>query len=597
MIKSERDQKILSTLGERDIVSTRALYTLLPEVSQVTVRRDVARLAREGRLVRVRGGIKRIGHGEDSLDQTGELPPLPQDMNTSIKAELELPPDESVDDLQNVDVIILPPIEGTLAKTFHRRTQRTGTLCLDESAPGRDGVYLGVDNERAGYDVGCLAGHQFISQGKGLHCLVVGHDTLTNTRQRAFGFLKGIRETADDEVHALTVDAGGVYMEAFRQARDALEALPDIKVVFGINDHSIQAAIDAARSLQRTDIAAYCVGGEGQPLFDEFARHEMLKGFAAMFPAVVARHAMNAIRRYYSHKHESDAVITPHRVITWENAADYYLTGDEQWKLRPAIIEELAPLDPSEGSATSHSLLFILHYPSHHWYVALSEEFRRYCEELQYDYHTGSVRSHVLDELRYTRRQIAKRATTLVKPGDTIVINNGNASRQTAIALRGHRDITVITNSLGVIDILAESAGIKLMLTGGEFRNDSKDLVGPNISAICRDRRVDTAFLSVDGVSADFGVSCNDERDAESVAIFARLCRRSVVLADHSIIGQDATFRATALEEIDEIVTDPGVPPQQRLDYQARGVGLILAEDAGAVSDGLGARSPDERPE
>ena len=591
MLQSEREQKILEMLQQHDIVAVKRLYEVLSDVSAVTVRRDLARMANEGKLLRVRGGIKRIPVWEEAPaaeKPAGKL--FEGELAARLEADLELSADDNIQDLKQVDVIILPPIEGKLAKTIHLRARRTGVLCLDESSPDGEGVYLGVDNARAGFDVGCAAAQEFLGHDGQLHCLVIGHDSLTNTRERAVGFLKGLRETFGGEVHTISVDAGGVYMEAFRQARDAFEAFPQINLVFGINDHSALAAIDAARSRRLTGISTYCVGGEGSPLFEEFEKCDMLKGFAGMFPEVVARSALNAVTRFFSAERTADPVITPHRVITVKDFSDYYRKNGEHWELRPAIVEELAPLDCDSGKPAFHSLLFIRHYPTHHWYRALSEGFERHAKVLGYDYHTASVKSQVIDELRHTRRQIAVRASKLIKNGDTILINGGTISRHLATVLREHKDVTVITNSLAIIDVLSEYPDIKLMLTGGEFRSRTMDLVGPSISAILENFRIDTAFISVDGLSPEFGASCRDEREAKCLSTFSELGRKTVVMADHSIIGEDASFRAVSLEEIDEVVTDFGVSAQLRMAYSAHGVGMLVADDTGQSANAASTR-------
>lgn len=574
MIKSEREQKILAMLREKDIVSVKKLYAALTDVSPVTIRRDIAQMAKDGVLLRVRGGVMRKAEASPRAD------PLDDELVSSIAQDLDIPEHDDILSIGNVDAIILPPIEGQLARTIHRRAKRTGVLCLDESGPDGEGTYLGIDNERAGFDIGIAAARQYAGRNKLLHCLVIGHDGLTNTRQRAVGFLKGLREAHDGEVQAVSVDARGVYMEAFRQARDALEALPRIDVIFGINDHSILAAIDAARSLRRKDILGYCVGGEGGSVFEELLKDEILQGFSAMFPQVVAREAINAIAQYYSESQLIAPVITPHRVITRANLTDFYSQSGDEWHLLASILDELSPTQKfNPDDPVEHSVLFIQHYPTHHWYRSLSEELEQFCTQLKYEYHTASLKSQIVAEMRHTRREIAARAAKLVKPGNTIIINRGETSRRLAKALCASKDLTVITNSLSIVDVLNDCPGIKVLLTGGQYRRQSKDMVGPGIRATMQNLRVDIAFFSVEGFSKEFGASCSDEQDAESVRIFAEFSRHIVVLADHSILGEDANFRAISSEHVDDIVTDFGVSALQRVDCSTDGIGLIVAGD------------------
>ncbi len=574
MIKIEREQKILAMLEEQDILPMRSLYAALPEVSNVTVRRDVGELAKQGKLLRVRGGVRRIP------DATG-VPALGDELSRTLVADLSVPDDEDVRSFEQVDVIILPPIEAQLARTLQTRAKRSGVFCLDESWPDGAGTYLGVDNERAGFDVGCLAGQEFARRGGSLNCLVIGHDQLTNTRQRALGFLKGLRETFAGEVQAVSVDAGGIYMEAFRQARDALEAMPQIDVIFGINDHSALAAVDSLRLNRRTDVSVYCVGGEGVALFNELDKGEMLKGVAAMFPQVVARSAIHAVGQFFGNQRSSGAVITPHRIITPANLPDYFLRRDNQWTLRPDVLTRLAPkVAPKGQSDAAHSILFIRHYPAHDWYRILSHELEHACSSAGYEFHRVSLKSQVMDELRHTRREIAVRASKLVAAGDTISINDGEVSRYLARSLLKQEALTVATNSLAIMEILSANPGITVLLTGGKYRAESRDLIGPNMRATLLNIRIDTAFLSVDGISMDFGASCSDEHKAQCAATFAEFSRQTVVLADHSVVGEDANFKAVDMKEIRWIVTDFGVPAQQRVDYSTQGVRMIISNEA-----------------
>lgn len=573
MIKSERDRIILSKLDQKEIVSVRELYAALADVSAVTVRRDVLRLAKQGKLERVRGGVMR------KEARKVEAQPLDDDFASSIASDLDLQDDDDEHTIENIDAVILPPIEGQLARTIHRRARRTGVLCLDESRPDGDGVYLGVDNDAAGFNMGELAAADHREQAR-LQCLIVGHDGLTNTRQRQAGFLRGLRETFSGDVQSVFVDARGIYMEAFRQTRDALESIPDIDLIFAINDHSMLAAIDAARSLRRRNVAGYCVGGEGGLVFDELQKGDILRGFSAMLPPVVARSALNAITEFYAKPKTIQPIVTPHHVITSDNLTDYYECIDGEWQLLASVAEALAPMrQPLKEDSRDHSILFVQHYPTHHWYRSLSMELQRHCKKMGYEYHTASLKSQIVDEMRHTHREIAARAAQLVKPGDTVILNRGHTSRRLAVALHDIKPLTVITNSLSVLDALANSTETKVILTGGEFRKSQRDLVGPGMHATLQNVRADIAFYSVDGLSKPFGVSFDDEHDAQSVSVFMQFARRNVVLADHTVMEQDTSFRAAPFEQVDDIVTDFGVSPRQRIDYSATGMSLIVAGD------------------
>ena len=60
--------------------------------------------------------------------------------------------------------------------------------------------------------------------------------------------------------------------------------------------------------------------------------------------------------------------------------------------------------------------------------------------------------------------------------------------------------------------------------------------------------------------------------------------RRSVVLADHTMIDVDSRFKIAGVDKVDVLVTDPGILPPQRLGFVNRGIKLELAgQDMEAV--------------
>jgi DeoR family fructose operon transcriptional repressor len=56
-----------------------------------------------------------------------------------------------------------------------------------------------------------------------------------------------------------------------------------------------------------------------------------------------------------------------------------------------------------------------------------------------------------------------------------------------------------------------------------------------------------------------------------------RSARRSVVLADHTKVGQDHLSRFAELDEIDTLITDSGLDGQMADELRSRGLKVLLA--------------------
>src|SRR5579883_1328892 len=267
MIKAEREARIQSILRDVGVASIHEIAKRLGRVSAVTVRRDVARLAEQGLVRRSHGGAA--------------APPLarPQAQSSSTHAASA--------DLDDVGAIVLPPLEGSGAETLRLMARRRRIPFLAESAPQEGGVYLGPDNHAAGRDLGRLAGAELNGRIKSAKILVVSLEALPNTRLRSDAFLEGFREAFKGEVRHWRVDGRGAFKSALRASLDALQAHPDINVLFGVNDHSILAALEASERLGRDRVHAFSVGGEGAALFEVLSAGGKLRACAALFPEFV----------------------------------------------------------------------------------------------------------------------------------------------------------------------------------------------------------------------------------------------------------------------------------------------------------------------
>jgi len=187
-------------------------------------------------------------------------------------------------------------------------------------------------------------------------------------------------------------------------------------------------------------------------------------------------------------------------------------------------------------------------------------------------------------EIGELRRMIAQTAVCKVKPGETIAINAGEIGLMLARELAGASEVSVVTNSLEIMELLAGNPAVKVILTSGEYYPKYRCLVGPSLGALFETLRVDRVFLSVDGLTARFGPSAADERMALAARRFAEAGRDICVLADHSIVGVDANNRIVPLRAVAEVITDTGSLPADRLALAAAGVALIIADEAAAMT-------------
>ena len=202
-------------------------------------------------------------------------------------------------------------------------------------------------------------------------------------------------------------------------------------------------------------------------------------------------------------------------------------------------------------------------------------------------------------EIARLRQAVGARAAELVRPGETIILGEGAATLAMARALRrraeagGLAALTVVTNALDVLAALGGTPGLRVILTSGEHQADGNCLVGPSLGALFERMRGDAAYLSVDGLTARFGLSAADERRALAGSRLAAAAGRCVALADHTAIGGDATYRIARIDDVHAVITDDGALPADRQSLREAGAEVLIADATDDPGPGRAPRAQD----
>ena len=184
------------------------------------------------------------------------------------------------------------------------------------------------------------------------------------------------------------------------------------------------------------------------------------------------------------------------------------------------------------------------------------------------------------------KRAIAVAAARLVEPGAAVAISAGTTTHAVARAVAAVPDLTVVTNSLPVADVLHATGrrDLTVVLTGG-VRTPSDALVGPVAVASLRTLHVDWVFLGVHGVDEQAGLTTPNLVEAETDRAMITSARRVAVVADHTKWGLVGLASITALDDVDVLITDAGLPEAARRTLAAR-VGTLVVADVAAQVDG-----------
>ncbi len=194
--------------------------------------------------------------------------------------------------------------------------------------------------------------------------------------------------------------------------------------------------------------------------------------------------------------------------------------------------------------------------------------------------HGGAVAHGTAHELpvRYRtgrseeKRRIARAAAELVADGDAIAFTGGTTTTEVARTLAARQDLTVITNALNIAVELAVRPNLKLIVTGGVARSASYELVGTLADATLRGLNVDLAFVGVDGVDAERGLTTQNEVEAATNRALMARAKRTIVVADASKLGRVALAQIAGVAAAEQLITNTGADAEQVQRLEAAGL-------------------------
>ena len=198
--------------------------------------------------------------------------------------------------------------------------------------------------------------------------------------------------------------------------------------------------------------------------------------------------------------------------------------------------------------------------------------------------HGGAVAHGTAHELpvRYRtgrsdeKRRIARAAAELVSDGAAIAFTGGTTTTEVARALAARQGLTVVTNALNIAVELAVRPNLKLIVTGGVARSASYELVGSLADATLGGLYVDLAFVGVDGIDAERGLTTQNEVEASTNRALIDRAKRTVVVADASKLGRVAFAQIAGVDRAEQLITNTGADAEQVERLRAAGLEVTL---------------------
>jgi len=151
--------------------------------------------------------------------------------------------------------------------------------------------------------------------------------------------------------------------------------------------------------------------------------------------------------------------------------------------------------------------------------------------------------------------RIGRYVASLIGASETVFINAGSTTLEVIRHLRG-RAARIVTNNAACLGLELDPQ-VELIVLGGEYRPQSRSLVGDLTLGSLRPIFSSVTVLGINGVSIKKG--CTSAVQAETSvnqAMIENSSGRVIVVADHTKMNTVSSFLTCPLGQIDLIVTD-----------------------------------------
>lgn len=175
------------------------------------------------------------------------------------------------------------------------------------------------------------------------------------------------------------------------------------------------------------------------------------------------------------------------------------------------------------------------------------------------------------------KTRIGRATARLVSNNETVFLGSGTSVLEVARNLRDRKNLTVITNSLPVLNTLAGIEEITVISLGGMLRESELSFIGHITEQALAEVRVDKVIMGTRGVSLEHGLTNDYLQETLTDRAILKIGREVIIVADHSKVNRVSTVLLAPLNTMNILVTDSKVDRKFIQALKKQGINVIVA--------------------
>jgi DeoR/GlpR family transcriptional regulator of sugar metabolism len=181
-----------------------------------------------------------------------------------------------------------------------------------------------------------------------------------------------------------------------------------------------------------------------------------------------------------------------------------------------------------------------------------------------------------VNQQRVEKQMIGKYIGSLVRPGETIYIGAGTTAYWVAKYVLGIENLTVVTNSLPLANLVAQMESINLIMVGGCLRHKEFTFVGQFAEMTLKGLHFNRVIVGMSGVHPEYGFTSDYPQELMTDRVFYNVSENVIVAADHTKIGHIATYKTADITSVKSIITTKKAPNDIVEEIKGKGVDMVL---------------------
>lgn len=175
------------------------------------------------------------------------------------------------------------------------------------------------------------------------------------------------------------------------------------------------------------------------------------------------------------------------------------------------------------------------------------------------------------------KQRVGRLAASLVQPGEAILLDGGTTTLEVARHLVG-KSLQVVTNSLPIVNLLANQPQIELIVLGGYVYPKTGVALGPVAIAALSQIHVRRLFMSVGGIT-ERGLFNSNTLLVETERSMMAAAEEVIVVTDSGKLGHSALAHLCPLDQVHRVVVDPGITDDWKAVLAQAGIALTIDTD------------------